>query len=99
MTCKKGGFVSIRYNDLRDLNAKMLSQVCKDIEIQPKLTPITGEELDSRTANITNETRFDFRTGGVWSLGKRATSIFRFKSFSPQRLPLFQEVVATVSTL
>ena len=55
MSCKKGGFVSIRHNDLRDLTAKMLSEVCKDTEIEPKLTTLTEKELDSRTAKITNE--------------------------------------------
>ena len=36
MSCKKEGFVSIRHNDLRDLNAKMLSEVYKDTEIERK---------------------------------------------------------------
>ena len=37
MRCKKGGFVSIRRNDLRDLITKTLSKVCKDTQIEPKL--------------------------------------------------------------
>ena len=45
MSCKKGIFVSIRHNDLRDLTANMLSEVCKDVEIEPKLTRLTGKEL------------------------------------------------------
>ena len=47
MSCKKGGLVSIRHNDLRDLTANMLSKVFNDVEIEPKLTPLTGEELGS----------------------------------------------------
>ena len=39
MICKKGSFVSIRHNDLRDLTADMLSEVYKDLRIEPKLTP------------------------------------------------------------
>ena len=66
MSCKKRGFVSIRRNDLRDLTANILSEVCKDIEIEPKLTPLTGEELGNRTANTTNEARLDIRARGVW---------------------------------
>ena len=58
--------------DLRDLTAKMLSKVCKDIEIEPKLTPWMGEELDSRTANTTNEARLDIRARGVWERGQQA---------------------------
>ena len=30
MSCKKGGFVSIRHNDFYDLTARILSEVCKD---------------------------------------------------------------------
>ena len=40
MSCKKGGFTSIRYNDLRDLTANVMSEACKDIETEPKLTPL-----------------------------------------------------------
>ena len=36
MRCKKGGFVSIRHHDLRDLTANMSSKVCKSVEIEKK---------------------------------------------------------------
>ena len=72
MNRKKGGFVSIRHNDLRDLTANMLSEVCKDVEIEPKLTPLTGEVLGSRTANTTNQARLDIRARGVWERGQQA---------------------------
>ena len=36
------------------------------LETKPKLTPLTGEELDSRTENTTNEARLEIRTRGVW---------------------------------
>ena len=54
MSCKKVDFVSIRHKDLRDLTSKMLSEVCKDIEIELKLTPLIDEELDSRTEDTRN---------------------------------------------
>ena len=42
MSCKKksgnwgggGGFVSMRHDNLRDLTANIISEVCKDIEIE-----------------------------------------------------------------
>ena len=68
---KKGGFVSIRHNDLGDLTAKM-SEVYTDIEIEPELTPLRGEELDSRIANTTNEERLDNRARAVWRKGQQA---------------------------
>ena len=66
VSCKKGGFVIIRHNDLRDLTAKILSEVCCDTEIEPKLVPLSGEYLSNRTANGSNETRLDVRARGFW---------------------------------
>ena len=45
MSCKKDGFISIRHNGLRDLAANMMSEVCKDMKIEPKLKPLSGEGL------------------------------------------------------
>ena len=35
MSCKKGSFICIQLHDLRDLTANMMSEVCKDTEIEP----------------------------------------------------------------
>ena len=59
MSFKKGGFLSIRHNDLRDLAARILSEVCKDTEIESKLLPLSGENLHGRTTNRSNEARLD----------------------------------------
>ena len=64
ISCKKAGFVSIRHNDLRDLTANMLSEVCKGIEIELKSTPLTDEELGNRTASTTNEAKLVIRARG-----------------------------------
>ena len=37
MSCKIGGFINIRNNDVRDLTAKLLSEVCHDVQVEPKL--------------------------------------------------------------
>ena len=72
MSCKKGGFVSVRHNNLRNLTANMLFEVSKDIEIESKLTPLTDEELSSRTAITTNEARLDSRARRGWERGQQA---------------------------
>ena len=41
---KKGGFITIRHNDLRNLTAHLLMEVCKDVDLEPQLVPVTGEE-------------------------------------------------------
>ena len=81
MSCKKGGFVSIRHNNLRDLTAKILSEVCNDTEIEPQLQPLTGEVLNNRTANRSNEARLDIRARGVWERGQQA--FFDLRVFDP----------------
>ena len=37
MNCKKGGFVIIRHNTVRDLEANLLRKVCNDVEVEPPL--------------------------------------------------------------
>ena len=73
MSCKRGGFISIRHNDLRELTANMMSEVCKDTEIEPKLTLLSGEELQGRTSNNSNKARVDIRLAVSWN---KATGIF-----------------------
>ena len=51
MICPKGGFPSIRHNEVRDLTADLLTEVCHDVEIEPKMQELTGEHLLLRTAN------------------------------------------------
>ena len=63
---KKGGFVTIRHKDLRDLTAKILSEVCNDTENEPKFVPLSGEDLSNRNANRFNEARVDVRARCFW---------------------------------
>ncbi len=43
LSCPKGGFPSIRRNEIRDLSAQLMSEVCHNVLIEPDLQPITGE--------------------------------------------------------
>ena len=51
LSCLKGGFPSIRHNEIRDLTANLLTEVCSDDCIEPELQPITGEVLTGATSN------------------------------------------------
>ena len=81
MSCKKGGFVSISHNNLGDLTTRIVSEVCKDTEIEPKLLPLSGEELHGRTTNQSNEARLDIRARGFWNRGQQA--FFDIRVFDP----------------
>ena len=54
MICPKGGFPILRHNEVRDITADLLSEICHDVEVEPKLQPLTGERLSHRTANASN---------------------------------------------
>ncbi len=45
LSCAKGGFPTIRHNEIRDLTADLLTEVCNDVRIEPDLQPITEETL------------------------------------------------------
>ena len=60
MSCKKRGFITISHNDLRDLTANFLSNVCNDdVEIAPKLLPVIGQIFSNRAENTRAKSRLD----------------------------------------
>ena len=40
LSCAKGGFPSIRHNEIRDVTATLLSEVCHDVATEPHLQPL-----------------------------------------------------------
>ena len=72
MICKKGGFITMRHNELRDLEAELLNTVCKDVQIEPVLQDITGEVLNPG-ANKSADARLDIHARGFW---EKCTSSF-----------------------
>ena len=71
LSCPKGGIVITRHNKLRNLTAEILGEVCKNVVIEPLLTPLTGEELPE-SSNISNQARADVSARGLWINGKMA---------------------------
>ena len=61
--CKLEGFVIQRHNELRDLEAELLSTVCSDAETEPVLLDISGEQL-SRGSNKAQDARLDIHAHG-----------------------------------
>ena len=59
-------FYMHKHNDLRDQTANMKSEVCKDTEIEPKLTPLSGERVQDKTSSNPIKERVDIRTQGFW---------------------------------
>ena len=72
MTCKKGGFVCFRHDEVRDLTASMLREICHDVTVEPALLRLGGEHLQYRTANVANDARVDISARGFWTPGQKA---------------------------
>ena len=67
LICKKGGFVSMRHNQIRDLEAMLMSEVCKDVQREPPLLPLSGEMFNLRSTNTASEARLDISARGIWN--------------------------------
>ena len=70
--CKVSGFIHMRHNDPTDFLASCMKEVYNDVEVEPKLQPLTGESLRHRTANIVHDARADIRVRGFWTQGSNA---------------------------
>ena len=58
MICPKGGFPTIPHNEVRDLTAKLLTEVYHDVEIEPRLF--------NSTANTDDGACLDVKARGFW---------------------------------
>ena len=51
LSCSRGGLPTLRHNELRDLTASLLSEVCTNLAIEPPLQELSGDELLGASAN------------------------------------------------
>ena len=84
LSCKKGGFISLRHNEVRDITSSLLKEVCRDVRVEPSLLELNGEELN-RQANRTREARLDVSASGFWIPGQRVFLDVRVFDLSAQR--------------
>ena len=69
MSCKMGGFVTLRYNKLRDITGALLEEVCHDVSIEPILQPISDSNLVPLTTNTNDGAGSDVSTRSFWITG------------------------------
>ena len=62
ISCKKGGFIPLRHNEIRDNIAEILEEVNSDVNEEPALQPLSGEEIKG---NQSDEARFDISARGL----------------------------------
>ena len=67
LSCNLGGYTSLRHNSVRNVEAKIMREVCKDVQIEPNLLPIENTEFDGKRTNVQQNARLDISARGVWN--------------------------------
>ena len=92
LSCPKGGLPSIIHNEIRDLTAKLLTEVCSQVATEPELQPISPEEFSLSNANTQDGARLDIVMNGFWGedqsvhLSTFASLTYRWITVSMRRL-------------
>ena len=91
LNCKKGGFVTIRHNNIRDYEANLLAKIHTDstfssFETEPSLQPVEGEIVNGIPGD---NARPSVRAGGVW---RKQTVKTRFLMFELLTLTLHHSI-------
>ena len=83
LSCAKGGFPSIRHNEIRNLTAALLTEVCNDVSIEPGLQPVPSDTLTGATANHQDGARLDIAANSFWGGNIRENVLRRPSVQSP----------------
>ena len=80
LSCPTGGFPSIRHNEVRDITASLMSEVCHSVSIEPHLQPLSGERMSYSTSNTETGARLDVSAYGFWG-GRFERAFFDVRVF------------------
>jgi len=79
LSCPKGGFPTVQHNEVRDLLANLMSEICHNVCVEPTLQPITGKALSAITED---GARLDIAASGFWG-GRFERAFFDVRIFNP----------------
>ena len=80
LNCKCGGYPSIRHNEIRDITAHLITEVCHNVLIEPPLQQLSGEIMSLQSANVQDEARLDI--AGFWGCSHQR-AFFDVRIFNP----------------
>ena len=77
LSCPTGGLPSIRHNEIRDLLATVLTEVCSDVVTEPLISVSTTTDDSTQEGK-----RLDIRARGFWG-GQLEAALFDVRVFNP----------------
>ena len=95
MMCPFGSFPTFRHNEVRDLTATLLTEVCHNVAIEPTLQPIAVETFPYATANTADNARLDVKAR-AFGAGDRMLSLMY--GYFIQMLPVIVHLVSLLLT-
>ena len=72
----------IHHNEIRDLTAALMSEVCHNVSTEPHLQPMTGEVMSGLSADIQDGAQLDIAAVG-FSGSRFERAFFDAKVFNP----------------
>ena len=78
----EGGYTHLRHNEIRDVFANLLDDVCHDVQIEPKLQSLDGEIFSSNSSTTDDYAQLDSKAIGLWGSRFNRT-FFDVKVFNP----------------
>ena len=80
--CAKGGYTHLRHNEIRDVFANLMDDVCHDVQIKPKLQSLDRKLFSSNSTTTDDDARLDIKANGLWGSCFNRT-FFAVKIFNP----------------
>ena len=94
-TCPHGSFPTLRHNEIRDITAQLMSEVCPNVATEPTLQPVTNERFFHRSANTESGARLDVRAQGFWGVHHQL-AYFDVRVFNPRKRRVYEQRVREV---
>ena len=77
-----GGYPTICHIDVCDITASLLSEVCSNVTVKPSLQPLTGEQLQMRSASSDPSAHLDLPVVRVGHFEKTFFDVLVFNPFA-----------------
>ena len=84
LSYKKGGFITLRHNEVQDITSEVLDEVCIDVRKEPILQEVNNEDPPLE-ANKSKEARFHVSILNFWTTVRQAFFDVRVFTLFTQR--------------